>query len=146
MLGVSIIKEKMDDSLVLKSVHCPLFNYTGKIIVGMGKWRKLVSQVLKDVKENGSKYWILKLTCPVCKEIFELDNLNNIPRVGKKTINLLNSVGLCTVKDCMNVDLDLHLASIPASNGRRRQIINILRHAVTNANLGMYYLAVSMMY
>ena len=53
MLGVSMVQEKIDDCLVSRGVHCPLFNYTGKIIVGMGKWRKLVSQVLKDVKENG---------------------------------------------------------------------------------------------
>lgn len=82
---------------------------------------------------------------PVGKELFESDNLRDIPRVGKKTFNLLQSAGLCTVKDCMNIDLENHLASIPVSEGRRDQIIKILRHAVTNANPGESFLCISIL-
>ena len=120
MFGVSTIKVKDDQScLTTKGVRCPLFNYTGKNIVGMGKWEKMVSQAIKDAKENGGTYWISKLPRPTGKEIFELDDLKNLPRVGKKTMALLNNIGFFTMKDCIDKrdQLQNSIASLPVSDG-----------------------------
>ena len=87
MLGVSMVrvKDQDKDCFVTKGMCCPLFNYTGKNIVGMGKWKKLVRQAINEVKENGGTYiWVSKHPRPVGKEVYEEDDLLMIPRIGKK--------------------------------------------------------------
>ena len=137
MLGVSMVRVKMEECFITKGVCCPLFNYTGKNIVRMGKWKKLVREAIKEVKVNGSStHWVSKIPCPVGKEIYELDNLLMVPRVGKKTACLLNEIGLFTVKDVKDVKDISALSVLPVSDNRRRQIFNIIQDAASNANPG----------
>ena len=138
MLGVSMTRVKKGESFSTEGVRCPLFDYTGKIIVGMGKWAKLLSQVIKEVKDKGNKtYWVSKINCPAGREIYELDNLLSVTRIGKKTASLLNSVGLFTVKDVNDLsDIDEALSALTISKNRQRQISDIIKHAASNANPG----------
>ena len=104
----------------------------------MGKWNKLVRQAIKEVKKNGSRtYWVSKLLRPVGMEVFECDDLLMVPRIGKKTASLLNSVGLFTVKDVMDLaDIDAYLSTLNVSDNRKTQIATILQHTASNANPG----------
>ena len=147
MLGVSMIQVQVQDRFVSKGIRLPLFDYTGKKIIGMGKWNKLVRMVIKDVRKNGSAYWVSKVPRPSGMEIFELDDLLNVPHIGKKTALLLNEIGLFTVKDCMDIDdLNNSFEYLPVSETRRNQIANIINHAVSNANPGKSTLSVSLLF
>ena len=126
MLGVSMVKEQNK----ITGVRCPLFDYLGKNIVGMKKWNKLVRQSIKEAKESGSKtYWVSKIPRPVGKEIFECDDLAVVPRVGKKTVSLVNAVGLYIIKDVKDLhDVDEFLSSaLNVSDKRRQQISSLIQ-------------------
>ena len=120
--------KNQDDGYFTKGVRCPLFDYTGKNIVGMKKCNNLVRQAIKEAKENGSTtYWVSKTPRPVGKEIYECDDLLMVPRIGKKTASLLNNIGLSTVKDVKDLDeVDEYLSALNVSKNRQRQILNIV--------------------
>ena len=80
MLGVSMVQING----VSKGVRCPLFDYTGKMIVGMKKWKRLVSEAIREAKEKRGTYWVLQIPRPAGKEIFEEDKLLLVPCIGKK--------------------------------------------------------------
>ena len=137
MLGVSAVRVKIQDCFVTRGVRCPLFDYTGKNIVGMGKWKKLVSQAIMQAKNSTTTYWVSKSPRPAGKEIFEFDELLNVPRIGRKTANLLNKIGLFTVKDVMDcINIDDTLESLSVSDNRRKSISSLLHHAASKANPG----------
>ena len=138
MMGVSMVQVKEEDKndYVTKGVRCPVFDYTGKVIVGVGKWKQLVRQAIDEAKKNTSTYWIEKKQHPVGKEIFDADDLLFVPRIGKKTASLLNSIGLFQVVDLKDDGVIGGVSSLDISDRRRKQIINIIQHAMSNSNPG----------
>ena len=123
MMGISMVQVKENDKYVTKGVRCPVFDYTGKVIVGMGKWNRLVRQAIDEAKKSTSTYWIEKTQRPVGKEIFDNDNLPSVPRIGKKTESLLNSIGLFKVLDLKDDGVSDRVSSLNISDHCQKQII-----------------------
>ena len=138
MMGVSMVRVKNNDGdyANTKGVRCPVFDYTGKIIVGMGKWKRLVRQAIDDAKKSCTTYWVSKKKRPVGKEIFDGDDLLSVPRIGKKTASLLNSVGLFKVLDLKDDGVGNRLSALDISDRRQKQLLNIIQSAVSNSNPG----------
>ena len=85
-MGVSMVqvKEKDKNDYVTKGVRCSVFDYTGKVIVGVGKWKQLVRQAIDEAKKNTSTYWIEKKQCPVEKKYLTPTTCFLFPVFGKR--------------------------------------------------------------
>ncbi|MCH2218669.1 MAG: hypothetical protein MK076_11495, partial [Flavobacteriales bacterium] len=99
MLGVMMIENEG----IRKGIRLPMFNYTGKKILGYAKWDEGIEIVKRKARESDpDSSWVTKRDRPLGKDLYANNPIAILPRVGEVTETKLNEVGIFTVGDYIN--------------------------------------------
>ena len=78
-----------------KNTPRPHITYTGKKIIGMGKWDDGKKQAIEHAKKSKSeRTWTTKHDRPVGCELYEEDPVIAIHGIGEKSEKILNDAGI----------------------------------------------------
>ena len=101
MLGVTMVQNKNG---TIDGKRLPMYTYSGKKIVGMGKYSEgHETSIEKAKKSNSVRTWVKKrANRPNGHEYYEKDPVSRIPKIGKGRQHALNRCGISTIYDCVN--------------------------------------------
>ena len=101
-MGVATVQRAVDGPL--EGVRCKPYDYTGKWIVGVAKWKELVAVELRRVRGLGTRQaakegFLVGSPSKGDPHIYYDDGVARLPGVGKSTAANLASGGIATVHD-----------------------------------------------
>ena len=121
MFGVTMT-EKLDGTVTGERLHMHV--YSGKKILGMGKWNEGVRLAIQDAKRSNSRTWLTKRNRPLGKDLYLNDPISILPDIGPTRKSALNECGIFYVRDA--VEHPEYIDNICASKAKITTIKRII--------------------